>query len=1016
MYSSKYSKNEVAKNGVAKNGVAKNGWVNSVVYRGKDKEKRKWNLPWSMKKVAPAGKGTSKRRNLNEMFCEQTWDIDRIAQNYAGSQINMKNPASSKGLTSAMAENILKEQGLNMLPKAKEITNLQLFISQFLNMLWGLLLAATVFSLIGFLYDTSNLSGLWVTLIMIAMILILCTISFLQERKARAWCVGLKLETSSITGEAEPIEYQAEAVAEGVSVFDSRNIAFNSSLCVDGEAVGVVIRTAEKTVIGQIAEMTTGQADKKSRLQMQIRKYITILVIVAGTWGTGCFVIGGFVHSWKNPVNLLANAFLTIAIAIVPCGLPATVTSSLTLVAQRLVRKNVYLKKLDIVEALGSANIIASDKTGTLTKNIMTVTDIWYYDKFIEGVPEDSSTIHEMKSMNRYNPPLSDILTVMSVCNSSSFVEDGNQGKDRKNSSTIVDMAPIEDIGKKKPKTLPSVQDRKAIGTPSEVALIQYADKLISVDDVRDQYANKIVFEIPFNSKRKFHLMIAKITDLNDGQAEFKVMMKGAPEALIDRCSQMLTSNGEIDLTKIEMDKFQEAYEMFGASGRRVIGFIQKNFRAPANTQFSLDAENFPTKELCFLGVCAIMDPPRDETPGAIKMCKEAGIKVFMVTGDHHLTATAIAKQIGLIEEKLGVPDYAILHGEKISNLSEKEWDDVLSKNAVVFARTTPEQKLLIVEQAQKRKQVIAMTGDGVNDAPALKKAHIGVAMGTGSDVAKQAADIVLTDDNFASIVKAVEEGRLMYDNLKKLLGYTMCHTWPEVWSIVINFCFGMPIGMTALQILSIDLGTEIPPGVAMSKEPLEGDIMRRPPRATAKVLVSNSLLAYSYLLVGQLQSIACFLAYCCVFWSYNINISDLWMSATKSWTPDGEIFTSNGVSYTIEKQLYINRQACAAWQMGIVFGQVFHIFSSRTLRQSIFTHGFFTNSWAWIAIATELIMLGIFIYVPEVNSFLGGAPISWSPWLVVAAMGVVIFIYNEVRKYYIRKYPKNKIVSLFKW
>uniref|UniRef100_A0A914C717 Cation-transporting P-type ATPase N-terminal domain-containing protein n=1 Tax=Acrobeloides nanus TaxID=290746 RepID=A0A914C717_9BILA len=998
---------------------SKNGMANGIKYRGKDKQKRKWNFPWSKKKVAPAGRGTTRRRNLNEMFCEQTWDIERIARNYAGSHINMQNPASSKGLTSEQAENILREQGLNMLPKAKEITNFELFLSQFLNMLWGLLLAATVFSLIGFLYDTSNLSGLWVTLIMIAMILILCTISFLQERKARAWCVGLKLETSSITGEAEPIEYQAEAVAEGVTVFDSRNIAFNGSLCVDGEAVGVVIRTAEKTVIGQIAEMTTGQEDKKSRLQMQIRKYVTILVIVAGTWGTGCFLIGGFVHNWKNPVNLLANAFLTIAIAIVPCGLPATVTSSLTLVAQRLVKKNVYLKKLDIVEALGSANIIASDKTGTLTKNIMTVTDIWYHDKFIPGVPEYSCTIREMKSINRYNPPLSDILTVMSVCNSSTFVEEGEQGSNRKNSSTILDMEPGS-IGKRRntlTKTFPSVQTRKAIGTPSEVALIQYADKLIPVDVVREQYANKIVFEIPFNSKRKFHLMITKIVDLNNGQAEFKLMMKGAPEALIDKCTQMLTSKGEIDLTTIEMEKFQEAYEMFGASGRRVIGFVQKNFRAPVNTQFSLDAENFPTKELCFLGVCAIMDPPRDETPGAIKMCKEAGIKVFMVTGDHHLTATAIARQIGLIEDKPDVaPDYAILHGEQISNLSEKEWDDILSKNAVVFARTTPEQKLLIVEQAQKRKQVIAMTGDGVNDAPALKKAHIGVAMGTGSDVAKQAADIVLTDDNFASIVKAVEEGRLMYDNLKKLLGYTMCHTWPEVWSIVINFCFGMPIGMTALQILSVDLGTEIPPGVAMSKEPLEGDIMKRPPRDSEAVLVSNSLLAYSYLLVGQLQSIACFLAYCCVFWSYNISIADLWMSAINSWTPGGEKFTSNGVSYTIEEQLFINRQACAAWQMGIVFGQVFHIFSSRTLRQSIFKHGFFTNPWVWIAIVTELIMLGIFIYVPAINTFLGGAPISWSPWLVVAAMAVVIFVYNEVRKIFIRKYPNNKIVNLFKW
>uniref|UniRef100_A0A914D1H2 Cation-transporting P-type ATPase C-terminal domain-containing protein n=1 Tax=Acrobeloides nanus TaxID=290746 RepID=A0A914D1H2_9BILA len=491
-------------------------------------------------------------------------------------------------------------------------------------------------------------------------------------------CNQLKLETSSITGEPEPLDYHEEEVPENINIFESKNVAFNSSLCVDGEGVGVVIRTGINTVIGQIAELTTSQPVKKSRLEMQIRLYIRFLLVAALAVGSSVFLMGGTIHHWENIPMLLATSYAVCAVGMVPEGLPATVTSILTVIARRLEKKNVYLKRLDIVEALGSASIIATDKTGTLTKNVMTVTDVWYNNEVISGLPKgnESTFINTSpKSLERFAAPLYGIFLGMIVCNKATF------GKD---------------------------------------------------------------------------------------------------------------------------DKTQDAVR------------VEMPHQKSQNT---------------------------DETPAAIRMCREAGIKVFMVTGDHHTTAKAIAQQIGLIDDKpRNQIDWEIVYGEEIPHLTDKDWDRLIARNSLVFSRTTPEQKLLIVEQCQKRKQIIAMTGDGVNDAPALKKSDIGVGMGSGSDVAKQAADIILTDDNFASIVAAIQEGRLMFDNIKKLMSYILTHLVPEVWGILVHYCFGMPIGQTSLQILSIDLGTEIPPGIAMCKEPAEDDIMV-PPWHSYKKFYHNGTL-----------------------------------------------------------------------------------------------------------------------------------------------------------------------------
>ncbi|KAH7729130.1 Protein CATP-1 a [Aphelenchoides avenae] len=1006
-------------------------------------------------KVSPSSNdGEQSSRNMSANYKEHTWDVSFLQTNFPSSNIDAYNPRDSKGLSYTEAKILLEvivlkhswssmlafqEHGPNMLPKAKEISDLRLYISQFLNPLWLLLLFADVLSFISYFTDTSDMTNLWVAIIIFVMIVCMCTISWYQERKARRvvrgfenllpektavvrdgneeqipaaevvvgdiikiksgmkvsadarvlWCSQLKLETSSITGEAEPVEYQAEAVPESVSIFESRNVAFNGSLCVDGEGIAIVIKTGVNTVIGQIATMTTNQAEGKSRMQMQITKFVKFLLVMSAIVGLIMTLAGGAVNGWKDMVHVTCTSFLVCAISFVPAGMPATVTSIMMTVARRLAKKNVYVKRLDIVEALGSCNIIASDKTGTLTKNVMTVTDVWYLDEFIAGAPNTRARAMTTKTIRNFEGPLHDMLNVMTICNTSEFVSPA-----RARAATTVSMMHARRATVSQPmKHLPT--NRVAMGTPSEIAMLKYADELIDVGSLRDRY--DIVFEIPFNSKRKWHLMIAKLNEIDDDTAEYHLFIKGASDVLIKMCSTIATDLADEDLDQENMAKFRECLP-----------------------PLRLEEENFPLQDLTFLGVCAIMDPPRDETRGAIEQCKTAGIKVFMVTGDHHLTATAIGKQIGLIDETPGKEGtWEVLHGERISQLTEPEWDRLVQKESLIFARTTPEQKLLIVEQCQKRKQIIAMTGDGVNDSPALKKADIGVAMGSGSEVAKQAADVVLMDDNFASIVRGVKEGRMIFDNIKKLLAYVMLHSFPELWPIIIHYCFGMPVGMTNLQIMSIDLGTELAPGIAMAQEPGEGDLMERPPRKHTSNLVSNTLLAYAYFYAAQIEAVGCFLAYCCVYWHHGINVSDLWMSSDNHWRAEsdgGKPFASNGHIFSVDDQLKIRAQACAAWQMGVVFGQFFQILCVRTRRQSIFRHGLFANRLMLPAMAIEMVLVIIMIYVPGVNGFFGGGPVPWESWVMVAGFGLLMLAFNEGRKWLIRNHETNKVVHCFKW
>jgi sodium/potassium-transporting ATPase subunit alpha len=585
-------------------------------------------------------------------------------------------------------------------------------------------------------------------------------------------------------------------------------------------------------------------------------------------------------------------------------------------------------------------------------------------------------------------------------------------------------------------------------GNPSECALLSFFEGFRpgTVAQLRSVYP--FIFEIPFNSKNKYHVVVVNgslsvpTTEAGAGKRVYTVFMKGAPEVLMQRCTKFIR-NGEVhDADKDFQDSALEAYPYFARRGQRVLGFCYTEFVMDEDTELSV--ENVPIDGMTFVGMLAIMDPPRDDVPGAIVNCRSAGVKVFMVTGDHQITASAIAVQIGLLPEDVPVSHYKAgtsdeydesegeaslaVHGQQIESFDEDDWSFVLGHKNLVFARTTPQHKLLITEKCQERKEVVCMTGDGVNDAPALKRADIGVSMGVnGSQVARDASDVILMDDNFASIVLGIEAGRQLYDNLKKTIAYTLCHLGPEVLPILLTLAFGFPPLLSSLQILSIDLFTELAPAISLAYERKERDIMEQKPRNLKKDrLVSAPLLTYAYLISGLMcEATACFIGSCIVFWVNGIAIPDVAFVDENFFVdqnpsiivPGWGNFVSNGNVFTPTEQINILFQAAGAWYIILVSSQILHIWMIKTRRTSLFKHSIFGNMVMNYGVILEAALMIVFVAIPGLNDIIMRCLLP--PGLAVLPIiysFVFLWVYNEGRKWYIRRHRKGWFARAFVW
>uniref|UniRef100_A0A8C6PK16 Sodium/potassium-transporting ATPase subunit alpha n=3 Tax=Nothobranchius furzeri TaxID=105023 RepID=A0A8C6PK16_NOTFU len=803
---------------------------------------------------------------------------------------------------------------------------------------------------------------------------------------------GCKVDNSSLTGESEPQTRSPEMTHE--NPLETRNICFFSTNCVEGTARGVVIATGDQTVMGRIATLASELEVRQTPISIEIEHFIQIITGVAVFLGVSFFVLSLILgYTWLEAVIFLIG----IIVANVPEGLLATVTVCLTLTAKRMAKKNCLVKNLEAVETLGSTSTICSDKTGTLTQNRMTVAHMWFDNEIYEA---DTTEDQTGTAFDKSSATWAALSRVAGLCNRAVFKPGQSQFP---------------------------VPMRETAGDASESALLKCIEVCRgSVSDMRAR--NPKVAEIPFNSTNKYQLSIHEVEDNSSGHL---LVMKGAPERILDRCSSIMVNGQEEPLDEMWKEAFQNAYLELGGLGERVLGFCHLNLHPsqfPRGFNFDCDNTNFPIEQLCFLGLISMIDPPRAAVPDAVGKCRSAGIKVIMVTGDHPITAKAIAKGVGIISEgnetvediaeRLNIPlsqvnprdaKACVVHGSDLKDMSAEFLDDLLRNHTeIVFARTSPQQKLIIVEGCQRQGSIVAVTGDGVNDSPALKKADIGVAMGiAGSDVSKQAADMILLDDNFASIVTGVEEGRLIFDNLKKSIAYTLTSNIPEISPFLLFIIASVPLPLGTVTILCIDLGTDMVPAISLAYETAESDIMKRQPRnSKTDKLVNERLISMAYGQIGMIQALAGFFTYFVILAENGFRPADL-VGIRIKWDDRevNDLEDSYGQQWTYEQRKIIEFTCHTAFFSSIVIVQWADLIICKTRRNSLFQQGM-RNRILIFGLFVETALAAFLSYCPGMDVALRMYPLKILWWFCALPYSLLIFVYDEVRKLILRRAP----------
>uniref|UniRef100_A0A8C7Y143 Sodium/potassium-transporting ATPase subunit alpha n=1 Tax=Oryzias sinensis TaxID=183150 RepID=A0A8C7Y143_9TELE len=914
---------------------------------------------------------------------------------------------ANRGLSSSRVKEIFARDGPNTLTPPPTTPEWVKFCKQlfggFSMLLWiGAILCFLAYSIQTASEDEPTNDNLYLGIVLSAVVIITGGFSYYQEAKSSKIMESFKnlvpqVDNSSLTGESEPQTRSPEFSNE--NPLETRNIAFFSTNCVEGTAQGVVINTGDRTVMGRIATLASGLESGKTPIAIEIEHFIHIITGVAIFTGGTFFILSLLLgYGWLEAVIFLIG----IIVANVPEGLLATVTVCLTLTAKRMAKKNCLVKNLEAVETLGSTTTICSDKTGTLTQNRMTVAHMWFDNQIYEA---DTTENQSGAGFDRSSPTWAALSRIAGLCNRAVFLAEQ-------------DKVPI--------------LKRNVAGDASEAALLKCIELTCgSVNAFREKYP-KIV-EIPFNSTNKYQLSIHK----NSTPEETKhiLVMKGAPERILDRCSTIILQGKEQPLDAKMKDAFQNAYVELGGLGERVLGFCHLNLpddQFPVGFAFDTDEVNFPTDNLCFVGLMAMIDPPRAAVPDAVGKCRSAGIKVIMVTGDHPITAKAIAKGVGIISEdnetvediaaRLNIPvsevnprdaKACVVHGGELKDLTSEQLDDILKHHMeIVFARTSPQQKLIIVEGCQRQGAIVAVTGDGVNDSPALKKADIGVAMGiAGSDVSKQAADMILLDDNFASIVTGVEEGRLIFDNLKKSIAYSLTSNIPELSPFLLFILASIPLPLGIVTILCIDLGTDMVPAISLAYEEAESDIMKRHPRnSKTDKLVNERLISMAYGQIGMMQALAGFFTYFVILAENGFLPMDL-LGIRLQWDdkPVNDLEDSYGQQWTYESRKIIEYTCHTAFFISIVVVQWADLIICKTRRNSIVQQGMTKNRVLIFGLFTETALAVFLSYCPGMDTALKMYPLKPTWWFCAFPYAILIFVYDEVRRYLLRRNPGGK-------
>jgi Ca2+-transporting ATPase len=715
---------------------------------------------------------------------------------------------------------------------------------------------------------------------------------------------NLQTQEASLTGESTPVKKEVKALAEKTPLADRINMVFSGTVISSGKGKAIVTGTGMGSEIGKIAKLIQETEDEKTPLQKklnQLGRWLGIATVLISV-----IVFLGGILKGENLVEFFIVA-VALAVAAIPEGLPAVVTIGLSIGSQRMIKRNALIRKLPSVETLGSTTVICADKTGTLTKNEMTVKKIYTNNKIIDvtgsGYEKKGEFFHDNKKISGKEIEL---LLKIGALNNDASLNGGN-----------------------------------IIGDPTEASLIVSAAKA-GIKKLDLEKKHKRIDEIPFSSERKI------MTTIHNFNREKLAFVKGAPEIVLKNCNSIY-ENGKVK--KLSEKKRKEILEMnksFANSALRVLGFAFKTV---------MDKKRME-KNLTFVGLQGMIDPPREDVKEAIKRAKKAGIKVIMITGDYEITAKSIAEAIG-IEGKC-------ITGKDLNGIKEKELQKQV-EDISIYARVDPEHKIKIVNALKKNGHIVAMTGDGVNDAPALKKADIGTAMGiTGTDVAKEASDMILTDDNFTSIVNAVEEGRGIYDNIKKFVEYLLSSNLGEVLTLFIAIMLGFPLPLIAIMILWINLVTDGLPALALSVDPSDPNIMDRKPRNPKERIISNPIIV-RMVIVGVVMMIGT-------------------LAIFKLYNPETNLMYAQTMAFST-----------------LMFYQMFNVLNCRSEFNSLFKIGVFTNMKLWGAILISVLMQILVIHSP-LSAFFKTVPLTLMDWAYVVLVGSTVLIIVEIYKVAVKK------------
>ena len=772
----------------------------------------------------------------------------------------------------------------------------------------------------------------------------------------------LRVDQSALTGEAHPVRKTAEPVSgEGLSRVELPNLVFAGTSVVAGAGEAVVFATGMRTAFGDIARLTQSIGDQLSPLQREMERLTRAVSAIAVGAGLCFFVLAVAIAGID-----LANGFifaLGMIVAFVPEGLLPTVTLALAMGTQRMARRNALVRRLSAVETLGCTTVTCTDKTGTLTQNEMTVRDIWVGGRSIAVSGAGYTPVGQFSECGARlerpaeDPELRRLLLAAALCNDARLIPPD------------LEAAPVPGA---------SLDRWSIVGDPTEAALLVAAHKA-GIDYRAEAQRMPRIRELPFDSRRKRMSVICagtQSTGVAPGSSGFVVYAKGAPKEMLALCSSLATGDAVLPLDETHQTQILMANDRYARAGLRVLAVAQRTLNA---LPMSCDADHIE-RDLTFLGLVAMMDPPRLEVESAVATCHTAGIRIIMVTGDYGLTAESVARRVGIIREA----QPRIVTGAELDSMDDAALYDAL-KSEVLFARVAPEHKLRVVNALRMQGHVVAVTGDGVNDAPALKQADIGVAMGrSGTDVAREAADIVLTDDNFASIVNAVEEGRAVYANIKKFATYIFTSNTPEAVPFVL-FAFSggrIPLALNVMHILSVDLGTDIVPALALGAEPPEPGVMERPPRSLHEHVVTSAMLRRAYFWLGPVQSLAAMAAFYYQYWT-----NGYW----GQWLD----LPSSGPLY---------RSATAMALAAVVTTQIGNLFTQRSERLSFLRLPPTDNRLIWIGIATELILIAAIVYVPFLQEITGTAAFDPINWVFLALWTPALLLVDELRKWLINR------------